>query len=54
MRIGLNVVIPVILALGVAGSILASAEVSAAAVSPSVHVEHTVAVSVGPAMKYRG
>jgi hypothetical protein len=52
MRIGRTVIIPVILALGVAGSVLAGAEMSAAAAStPLVHVQH-VTVTVGPDMKY--
>jgi hypothetical protein len=55
MRIGRTVIIPVILALGVAGTVLAGAEMSAAAAStPSVHVQHAVVFSVGPDMKYRG
>jgi hypothetical protein len=55
MRIGRTVIIPVILALGVAGTVLAGAEMSAAAAStPSVHVQHAAVLSVGPDMKYRG
>jgi len=54
MRIGRTVIIPVILALGVAGSVLAGAEMSAAAAStPSVNVQHVTVITVGPDMKYR-
>jgi hypothetical protein len=59
MRIGRTVIIPVILALGVAGSVLASAEMSAAAVlTPNVSVQQstvpsTVTITV-PLMKYHG
>jgi hypothetical protein len=53
MRIGRTVLIPVILALGVAGSVLAGAEMSAAtAATPSVHVQHTIYVTVSPLMHY--
>jgi hypothetical protein len=53
MRIGRNVIIPLIVALGVAGSVLASAEMSAAAAAtPIAHVQHVVSVKVGPDMKY--
>ena len=54
MRIGRTVIIPVILALGVAGSVLAGAEMSAAAViAPAVHAQHAAVFYVGPDMKYR-
>jgi hypothetical protein len=54
MRIGRTVIIPVILALSVAGTVLAGAEMSAAAAStPTVHVQRTTSLTVGPAMKYR-
>jgi hypothetical protein len=53
MRIGRTVIIPVILALGVAGTVLAGAEMSAAVAStPSVHVQTVTAIHVGPDMKY--
>jgi hypothetical protein len=42
MRIGRAIIIPAILALSVAGSVLAAAEMSAAAEhAPSVHVQET-------------
>jgi hypothetical protein len=53
MRIGRTVIIPVILALSVAGTVLAGAEMSAAAAStPSLHVQRTTTISVGPDMKF--
>jgi hypothetical protein len=53
MRIGRTVIIPVILALGVAGSVLAGAEMSAAVVhTPSVHAQQVTASSAIPNMKY--
>jgi hypothetical protein len=53
MRIGRTVIIPVILALGVAGTVLAGAEMSAAAAStPIAHVQHVTTVTVGPDMKF--
>jgi hypothetical protein len=53
MRIGRTVIIPVILALGVAGSVLASAEVSAAVVrTPSAHVQQATSTSARPLMRY--
>jgi hypothetical protein len=55
MRIGRTVLIPVILALGVAGTVLAGAEMSAAAVQPpSVHVQQPTLPSTLPAMHYHG
>jgi len=55
MRIGRTVIIPVILALSVVGTVLAGAEMSAAAAStPSVHVQTATVTYVGPDMKYRG
>jgi hypothetical protein len=55
MRIGRTIVIPVILALSVAGSILAGAEMSAAATgTPSVHVQQAPTISVGPDMRFHG
>jgi hypothetical protein len=55
MRIGRTVVIPVILALGVAGSVLASAEMSAAAVlTPAAHVQQATTPASTPLMKYHG
>jgi hypothetical protein len=54
MRIGRTVIIPIILALSVAGTVLAGAEMSAAAAgTPLVHVQRTTSFSVGPDMKYR-
>jgi hypothetical protein len=53
MRIGRTVIIPVILALGVAVSVLAGAEMSAAVVhTPSVHAQQATASSASPHMKY--
>jgi hypothetical protein len=53
MRIGRTVLIRVILALGVAGSVLAGAEMSAAAAgAPSVHVQHTTTITDRPLMRY--
>jgi hypothetical protein len=53
MRIGRTVIIPVILALGMAGSVLAGSEMAAAAVSaPSVHAQQAPIISVGPDMRY--
>jgi hypothetical protein len=55
MRIGRTVIIPVILALGVAGSILAGAEMPAAAAStPLVHVQQVTTTTVSPLMRYHG
>jgi hypothetical protein len=55
MRIGRTVLIPVILALGVAGSVLAGAEMSAAVAStPIVNVQHAAVLYVSPDMKYHG
>jgi hypothetical protein len=54
MRIGRSIVIPTILALGVAASALAGAKISAAAEhAPSTHVEATAA-STSPNTLYRG
>jgi hypothetical protein len=53
MRISRTALIPIILALGVAGSVLASSEMSAAAVhTPSVHVQQATASVTSPRMKY--
>jgi len=53
MRIGRTVIIPVILALGVAGSVLAGAEMSAAVVhTSSAHAQQVTASSASPRMKY--
>jgi hypothetical protein len=53
MRIGRTVLIPAILVLGVAGSVVATAEMSAAVAStPIVHVQHAATVNVSPDMKY--
>jgi hypothetical protein len=53
MRIGRTVIIPTILALGLAGSLLAGAEMSAAVVhTPSVHVQQATASSATPLMRY--
>jgi hypothetical protein len=53
MRIGRTVIIPVILALSAAGTVLAGAEMSAAAAStPIVHVQHATGITVGPDMKF--
>jgi hypothetical protein len=55
MRIGRTVLIPAILALGVAASVLAGAEMSAAAAgTPSVHVQQVTATTVSPLMHYHG
>lgn len=55
MRIGRTLIIPAILALSVAGSVLAGAEMSAAVVhTPSVHAQQTTASSATPDMRYRG
>jgi hypothetical protein len=55
MRIGRTVIIPVILALSVAGTVLAGAEMSAAVVhTPSVHAQQATASSASPGMRYRG
>ena len=55
MRIGRTLIIPVIVALSAAGSVLAGAQMSAAAVSaPSVHVQQTTGPSTGPLMRYHG
>lgn len=52
MRIGRAIIIPAILVLGVAGSILPGAAMSAAAGhAPSVHA-HAVAASAGPDLYY--
>ncbi len=54
MRIGRALIIPTILALGVAGSILAGSAMPVAAVhAPSVHVQ-AVTVSSVPNMYYHG
>jgi hypothetical protein len=53
MRIGRTVLIPIILALGVAGSVLAGAEMSAAVVhTSSVHAQQATASSAAHKMKY--
>ena len=55
MRIGRTVIIPVILALGVAGSVLADAQMAAAAAgAPSTHVQQTTTITVSPLMRYHG
>ncbi len=52
MRIGRAIIIPAILALGAAGSILAGSAVPVAAVhAPSVHVQ-AATVSVNPSTLY--
>jgi hypothetical protein len=54
MRIGRTVIIPVILALGVAGSVLADAGMSAAAVqTTNVHVQQAT-TTASPLMRYHG
>jgi hypothetical protein len=54
MRIGRDLIIPAILALGVAGSLLTgSAMPVAAGHAPSVHVQ-AAAASAGPNIFYRG
>ena len=54
MRIGRALIIPAILALGVAGSILSGSAMPVAAVhAPSVHVQ-AVTVSSVPNMYYHG
>jgi hypothetical protein len=53
MRIGRTALIPIILALGVAGSVLAGSEVSAAVVhTSSVHAQQGTAYVSTPRMKY--
>lgn len=53
MRIGRTFVIPAILTASVAGTVLAGAQISAAAVTaPSVHVQQVIAPSTGPLMRY--
>jgi len=54
MRIGRAIIIPAILALGAAGSILSGSAMSAAVGhAPSTHV-HATAVSASPNIYYRG
>jgi hypothetical protein len=54
MRIGRGLIIPAILALGVAGASLASAEMAAAtALAPAAHAQVSTA-SGGPNILYRG
>lgn len=54
MRIIPGIIIPAIVALGVAGSILSGAEISVAAQhAPSVHA-HVVALPGFPAIRYHG
>jgi len=48
MRIGRRIIIPAILALGVAGSALVGAEISAAAAHASSAGAHVSAVSISP------
>jgi hypothetical protein len=53
MRISRTFVIPAILTLSVAGTVLAGAQMSAAAATtPSVHVLQVPAPSAGPMMRY--
>jgi hypothetical protein len=53
MRIGRTALIPIILALGIAGSVLAGSEVSAAVVhAPGVHAHPAAPSSALRAMKY--
>jgi hypothetical protein len=55
MRIGRTALIPIILALGVAGSVLSGSEVSAVIVhTTSVHVQQATAPSTLPDMKLHG
>jgi hypothetical protein len=55
MRIGRSVVISIVLALGMAGSVLAGAEMSAAVAStPSVHAQHDSSLALGPHMRFHG
>jgi hypothetical protein len=55
MRIGRTLVIPAILTLSVAGTVLAGAQMSAAAVTtPSVHVQQATAPSSRPMMRFHG
>jgi hypothetical protein len=54
MRIVPGIVIPVIVALGLAGSILSGAEISVAAGHATTVHENVVAKSVVPRMTYRG
>jgi hypothetical protein len=53
MRIGRSVIISVLLAVGVAGSAVAAAEVSAAVAHPSSAPAHVSAVSANPDTFYR-
>ena len=54
MRIGRAIIVPAILALGVAGSLLTgSAMIAAAGPAPSVHVQ-AAAAAAHPNMVYRG
>jgi hypothetical protein len=53
MRIGRTALIPIILALGIAGSVLAGSEMSAAVVhTPSVHAQQATASSATRHMKF--
>jgi hypothetical protein len=52
MRIIPGIIIPVIVALGVAGSILSGAEMTVAAVHAPVAHAHVAAMRSLPAMKY--
>ena len=53
MRIGRRIVIPTIIALGVAASALAGAKISAGAEHASTAQVHTVAASANPNTLYR-
>jgi hypothetical protein len=54
MRIGRTIVIPAILALSLAGAVLAGAENSAAAAHPSGAHAKVTASSAMPAIRYHG
>jgi hypothetical protein len=52
MRIGRIIIIPVVLALTTAGSVLAGAAVSASAVSASAAQVHTMTTNTDPGVHY--
>lgn len=52
MRIGRAIIIPAILALSVAGSVLSAAEISAGTVqAPATHTQQST-ITVGPSVHY--
>jgi hypothetical protein len=54
MRIGRTIIIPAIVALGVAGAVLAGSEISAAAVHVSASHVQVTASSANPDVLYHG